>query len=68
MDLSHLVGKGVFSQWHDPRVFQQVHIGSGRSIAWNDQIDLCADALYMEVTGKTPEELFQNLQAENINA
>ena len=68
VDLSHLVGKGVFSQWEDINVFQSIHLGNGRSITWNDQIDLCADALYLEITGKTPEELFPKLKMEDVNA
>ena len=54
VDLSHLVGKGVFSQWEDVNLFQNARIEKGRSIVWNDQIDLCADSLYLELTGKTP--------------
>ena len=68
VDLSHLVGKGVFSSWEDINVFQNFHIENGRAITWTDQIDLCADALYLQVTGKTPEELFPNLKMEDVNA
>ena len=68
VDLSHLVGKGVFSSWEDINVFENFHIENGRSIAWNNQIDLCADALYLQITGKTPEELFPNLKTEDVNA
>ena len=67
VDLSGLVGKGVFSQWRDDAEFQKAHIGNGRSIVWDDQIDICADALYMEVTGKTPEEMFPRLKMEDVH-
>ena len=38
-DLSHLVGKGVFSLWNDEAAFKNVHIGPGGELAWNDEID-----------------------------
>ena len=62
VDLSDLVGRGVFAAWEDPREFEKVHIGSGGEIAWDDQIDLCADALYLRITGKHPEDLFPKLR------
>ncbi len=63
VDLSHLVGKGVFAAWNDYRVFEQVRIESG-AISWADQIDICPDTVYMSITGKTPEELFPSLRGE----
>jgi hypothetical protein len=67
-DLSHLVGRGVFSYWDIGHNFEQVHIGPGGAIAWSDQIDLCPDAIYLLVTGKKPEELFPALKVEVIGA
>ncbi len=57
-DLSHLAGKGVFAVWNDYGAFQKVYIGEHGEIAWNEEIDLCPDSLYMKITGRTPEELF----------
>ncbi len=68
VDLSHLVGKGVFSLWNDEDVFKQVYISEGGAIAWGEEIDICPDATCMKITGKTPEELFANLQAEVVYA
>ncbi len=62
VDLSGLVGKGVFALWCDPHSFEQVRIGSSGELVWGDQIDLCPDALYLKVTGKTPEDLFPALR------
>ena len=67
VDLSHLVGKGVFSIWKDMDVFQDFRIENGRSLAWSNEVDLCADALYLEITGKTPEEIFSKLKMEDVN-
>ena len=66
VDLSGLVGKGVFALWKDYRAFQAVHIGSGGEIAWSEEIDLCPDAIYLRVTGKHPEDLFPNLRELTI--
>ena len=52
-----MVGKGVFKAWNEPGYFDRVHITSHRSIAWDEELELCPDALYMELTGKTFEEL-----------
>jgi hypothetical protein len=62
IDLSDLVGQGVFEAWQDYRFFEKVHIGNGRQIQWSDEIELCPDTLYMRLTGKTPEELFPKLK------
>ena len=35
-------------------------LGPASSIAWSERIDLCGDALYMKITGMTPEEMFPN--------
>ena len=62
VDLSHLVGKGVFAAWEDHSFFAGAHLGPARSIAWSDDIDMCGDALYLEITGMTPEQLFPRLR------
>jgi hypothetical protein len=68
VDLSDLVGKGVFSLWYDPHAFEQVRIGSFGELVWGDQIDLCPDSLYLKATGKKPEEVFPALQREAARA
>ncbi|MFQ6114284.1 MAG: DUF2442 domain-containing protein [bacterium] len=66
VDLSNLAGKGVFKLWNDYSAFEKVYIGSHGEIAWSDKIDLCPDSIYMEITGKTPEQVFPNLQTKEI--
>jgi len=68
VDLSDLVGKGVFSLWRDYEAFAQVRMGSSGELAWGDQVDLCPDALYLKVTGKKPEEVFPGLRREPAHA
>ena len=57
VDLSRLAGKGVFAAWNEPGCFERVHIAPHRAIAWTDDLELCADALYLELTGKSFDEL-----------
>lgn len=57
IDLSGVVGKGVFKAWEDPDCFRKVQIDAHGALVWNDDIDLCPYALYMELTGKSWEEL-----------
>ena len=68
VDLSRLVGKGVFELWNDYPRFEQVSIGSHGELAWGDDVDLCADALYLELTGKRPEATFPSLRTEHVDA
>ena len=68
VDLSHLAGKGVFALWNDPNEFTTVTIGPSGEIRWSDEVDLCPDALYMDLTGKTPEDVFPNLAQVQVHA
>jgi hypothetical protein len=68
VDLSNLVGQGVFAAWSDPHEFEHVSIGTSGEIRWSDQIDICPDAIYLQITGKTPEEVFPSLSGVSANA
>jgi len=68
VDLSYLVGKGVFALWGDRPAFERVRIGSSGELVWGDQIDLCPDALYLKATGKKPEDVFPALRHEPTRA
>ncbi len=62
VNLSHFVGKGVFAAWRDPDFFAGVRIVPGDGIAWSEEIDLCPDALYLQITGKAPEDIWPALR------
>jgi hypothetical protein len=62
VDLSDLVGKGVFTIWGDHRIFGQVRIGLFGELIWGDQIDLCPDSLYLKVASKKAEDVFPSLR------
>ena len=66
VDLTDLAGRGVFVAWNDPQCFKDVHLGPAGAVAWGEDIELCPDALYMELTGKSLEEVLPGftLQAE----
>ncbi|MCY3749314.1 MAG: DUF2442 domain-containing protein [Chloroflexi bacterium] len=53
VDLSHLAGSGVFAAWKERDRFADVHITDYDAIAWDNELELCPDALYMQLTGKS---------------
>jgi hypothetical protein len=67
-DLHQLVGSGVFSLWNDYDAFRNVKIGDCGELVWSDTVDLCPDSLYMQVTGKSPSDVFPSLKREPVNA
>ncbi len=68
VDLSGKVGKGVFGPLQEVDAFAHVSVGPSGGLSWGDDIDLCPDALYMEATGASPEEVFPALKAERTRA
>jgi hypothetical protein len=71
VDLSADVGKGVFAAWKDPVFFKSVRCERGRRVVWaggESEIDLCADALYLRITGLQPEDIIPALRQETIHA
>ncbi len=57
VDLSHLVGRGVFKSWDERDFFEAVRITSAGGIAWGEDVELCPDALYLQLTGKSISDL-----------
>ncbi|MEI6126242.1 MAG: DUF2442 domain-containing protein [Pseudomonadota bacterium] len=68
VDLSYLAGKGVFAVWDDYNKFRNVSIGTSGELVWNNEVDLCADALYLQLTGKKPEDFFKKFGKDAVNA
>ena len=62
VDLSDLAGRGVFRAWDRGGVLEKVHVALHGAVAWDDEIELCANSLYLEVTGKSAEEVFPGLR------
>jgi hypothetical protein len=68
VDLSDLAGRGVFKAWDDATFFKSVRLDSHGAIEWGNQIDLCPDAMYLRLTGKSPEEMFPILRSVHADA
>ena len=62
VDLSSMAGRGVFAAWLVPGVFEQVKLSEFGVPEWPGELDLCSDSLYMQLTGKSAEEIFPNLR------
>lgn len=58
VDLSHLVGQGVFKIWEDKEIFTAAHIDmESGAIAWAEQVDICPDSLYLQLSGRSLDDL-----------
>lgn len=68
VDLSSYAGRGVCAAWEKPGVFEQVAITNDGAVEWPSEIDFCPDALYLQMTGKRPEEVFPSLSNRLSNA
>ena len=58
LDLSALAARRPFQPWQDRDFFAGVHVSDHRTIAWDDDIELCADALYSDLTGIGMDEMY----------
>lgn len=54
IDLRGLVKKGIFQELGDELLFSKVYT-TGYSIAWSEELEIDALAIYAELQGKTPE-------------
>ena len=63
VDLSYLAGRGVFKAWDDRSLFEAVHVATHGAISWGEDIELCADDLYLRLTGKGIEDVMPGAQS-----
>lgn len=70
VDLSSTPRTGVFAAWEDRAFFESAHLDEHGAVVWgeDEQLDACADYLYMRLTGKTVEELIPGLRGLAIDA
>ena len=54
--------------WNETKVFQSVYISKYGSIAWGDEMELCADALYLKLTGKKVTDIMPGLSTSITDA
>jgi len=64
INLNHLAHKGVFNEWDKDNLFSQVHVDAYGAIAWNDDIDICPDNVYLQLKGLTFEQWQQQNQKQ----
>ena len=62
VDLSHLAGQGVFRAWLENGFFERLSISAEGALQWPEDLDLCPDALYLQMAGKTAADLFPSLR------
>ena len=48
--------------------FHSVRLAAHGAIAWGSDIDLCPDAMYLRLTGKSPEDIFPSLRSVRADA
>lgn len=58
----------MFETWNDLEVFKAVRLGPHGAIEWSPDIDLCPDAMYLRLTGKTADQVFPGLAAVSVDA
>ncbi len=63
LDLTDLVGKGVFEKFNDVNYFNSVKIGEFGEPCWNNELDIDPINTYLTITGKT----FEEYKKEEIN-
>jgi hypothetical protein len=68
VDLSSYVGRGVFVAWNTPGAFERVSVTAEGAVEWPGEIDLCPDALYLQLTGKRPEDVFPAIAQRMMHA
>lgn len=56
VDLKDFIGHGVFSDLKNEELFNKAY-ATGYSIAWNDELEIDAIAVYAELTNKSPEKI-----------
>ena len=61
VDLSRLAGRGVFTVWDSAGTFASVRIGDHGDLEWPGDVDLCADAFYLELTKQAPASIFPGM-------
>ena len=68
VDLSPMAGQGVFVAWNKSGFFDQVQLSPEGAPQWPGEIDLCPDALYMQMTGKGVADIFPSLSKPYAHA
>ncbi len=68
VDLSDLAARRPFRAWRNREFFEAVHVSDHRTIAWSDEIELCADALYSDLTGQSWDKMYPSAPGHRAHA
>lgn len=68
VDLSPLAGQGVFVAWEDRACFESVRLAEHGAVVWGNDLELCPDALYLQLTGKSLSEIMPASRVPAQNA
>jgi hypothetical protein len=69
VDISNeLAAGGVFEPLREAMAFAEARLGEFGQVEWPGGVELCADALYLETTGKSPEDAFPGLSRQPADA
>lgn len=68
LDLERLAGRGVFTAWEDRTFFETVRIEDHGAVAWGEELELCPDALYLQLSGKSVVEVMSETLVSVENA
>lgn len=69
LDLSRHADGPAFAGWKDRAYFESVRISEESfSIDWGDDLQMCPDALYLELTGKDVDDVLPALGAALVDA
>jgi len=61
IDLNQWAGQGIFKRWDDAAYFKNVFIPSDhQAVAWDDELELCTNTLYLQMVGEKYEEYAAN--------
>lgn len=66
VELSDLVSKGIFKVLQNQELFAKAY-NTGYSIAWSEQLEIDSDKIYMEISGKSIDELLPQNPAHASN-
>ena len=65
VSLAHLVSKGVFKSWENYENFEKIKIDTeSHAISWGQDMDICPDTIYFEISGIDPEKYFYDHRIE----
>lgn len=59
VDLSEFINSGIFKVLKDENLFNKVFITERGAIAWNEELEISSDAIYLELSGKSFEEILK---------